>query len=113
MTKLLVNFYKIDCSAIINQRGRNPLHTTISAELVNYFCANGCKINQEDELGRTPLFYACSQDVAKAFLENKADVRHIDHEIIRSMSNRRHAPSTNVADACVLTKKGSTSLIES
>ena len=81
MTKLLVDFYKIDCSAIINQHGRNPLHTTISAELVNYFCTNGCKINQEDELGRTPLFYACSQDVAKAFLENKADVRHIDHEM--------------------------------
>jgi len=80
MTQLLVELYKIDCSAIVDQRGRNLLHTSVSAELVNYFCTNGCKINQKDELGRTPLFYARTPEVAKALLANNADFRHIDHK---------------------------------
>lgn len=80
MTQLLVDFYKIDCSAIIDQRERNPLHTSVSAELVNYFCALRCEINHKDELGRTPLFYARTSEVAKALLAHSADFRLIDNK---------------------------------
>ena len=70
--KLLLTFDTNIC----NENGKNLLHTYAyrnNYELLKLFLDNGCNINKQDNLGKTPIFYATS-DTLLFFITNGADL---------------------------------------
>ena len=61
-----------------NHELKRPLHTVTSIEAAQILFEHGALINGEASLGRTPLFYAKTTELAEFFIRNGSDLRKKD-----------------------------------
>jgi len=85
IAQLLVNANKKVISDVKGFDGATCLHYAASqsrAEMCDFLIANGCEVNKQDKLGRTPLMDAAEVgclEVIKVLIEHEADIGLVDN----------------------------------